>query len=259
MLKEKRIQKIEELLKSSGYVETSQLSRAFNVTEMTIRRDLDALINGSSKIVRTHGGAMLVSSGDQSESPYEYRITENDKLKIAIAKKARSFIHHGEILFIDSGTTTYHLARQLDNEVSNTVITNGINIASELLSRDWINVVLIGGELKQNTHSTRGALAEEQIRNFRMNVAFLGANAIGSDGNIYLANTHEIGIKKAALSSSEKKYILVDSNKFDHFNLVAYAHAKDITGIITDYMIPQSTVQRLTDMGIHMIIAEKED
>lgn len=255
MLKEKRLQKIENLLISNGSVETGQLSRTFDVTEMTIRRDLETLIKENPKIVRTHGGAMLTNSGDQGELPYERRMAENGSLKDHIAQKALSFIHHGQVLFIDSGTTTLHLARQMSNEINNTVITNGINIATELLTRDWINVILIGGDLRRNTHSTRGPLAEEQMRNFKVDVAFIGANSIGDNGNIYLANTSEIGFKKSVLASAKEVYVLADSSKFDKFNLISCADGQDVTGIITDHKLPSETASRLEELGVRLIIA----
>lgn len=255
MLKEKRLQKIQNLLISNGSVETGHLSRTFNVTEMTIRRDLESLIKANPQIIRTHGGAMLTNPGGQVELPYEQRMAENGDLKDDIAHTALSFIKHRQVLFIDSGTTTLHLARSMSNEVSNTVITNGLNIAGELLTRDWINVILIGGDLRKNTHSTRGPLAEEQMRNFKVDVAFIGANAVGSNGDIYLANTSEIGFKKSILASAEKVYVLVDSGKFNKYNLISCANGRDVTGIITDSRLPASTRSQLEELGIQIITA----
>lgn len=255
MLKEKRLHKIQNLLIANGSVETAQLSRTFDVTEMTIRRDLETLINGNAKIVRTHGGAMMATSGDQGELPYERRMNECGESKYAIAKKAMSFIKHGQVLFIDSGTTTLHLARQISNEVNNTVITNGINIATELLTRDWINVILIGGDLRRNTHSTRGPLAEEQMRNFKVDIAFIGANSIGNNGNIYLANTSEIGFKKSVLYAAREVYVLVDSSKFNKYSLISCANSLEVTGIITDYRLPEDITSVLEEQGIPLIIA----
>lgn len=255
MLKETRLQKIQNLLIANGSVETGQLSRTFAVTEMTIRRDLETLIKENPKIVRTHGGAMLANSGDQVELPYEQRMSENGDLKYNIAQTALSFVRHGQVLFIDSGTTTLHLARQISNEFNNTVITNGINIGTELLTRDWVNVILIGGDLRKNTHSTRGPLAEEQMRNFKVDVAFLGANAIGNNGNIYLANTSEIGFKKSVLYAAEEVYVLADSSKFNKFNLISCANGKEVSGIITDHNLPQDVRETLEELGINLIIA----
>ncbi|HAX52512.1 DeoR/GlpR family DNA-binding transcription regulator [Muricomes intestini] len=257
MLKEKRLQKIQNLLIANGSIETSQLSRTFAVTEMTIRRDLETLIKENPKIVRTHGGAMLSNSGEQVELPYEQRMSANSELKYDIAQTALSFIRHGQVLFIDSGTTTLHLARQITNEFNNTVITNGINIATELLTRDWVNVILIGGDLRKNTRSTRGPLAEEQMRNFKVDVAFLGANAIGSNGNIYLANTSEIGFKKSVLAAAKEVYVLADSNKFNKFNLISCANGRDVTGIITDCNLPHETIETLEELDVHLITATK--
>ncbi len=255
MLKEKRIMQILEFLKRDGEVEISMLCRLFNVTDMTIRRDLEDL-SKDHNIIRTHGGAMLVMEDLNVEAPYEKRIISKGDLKEKISKKALSLINSREKLFIDSGTTTYYVAKNISNDNRNVVVTNGLNIASEIINRRYISVLLIGGDLRRNTLSTRGALAEEQLQRFKVDTAFLGANSIGTDGNIYVASTSETGFKKCVMQSASQTYILLDSSKFNCYNLISYTHGRDVAGIITDDQVPEETVKKLRDIGINIIIAE---
>jgi DeoR/GlpR family transcriptional regulator of sugar metabolism len=254
VLKEKRIMQIFELLKRDGEVEINVLCRMFNVTDMTIRRDLETL-SKEHNIVRTHGGAILVVEDQMVEPSYERRIISKGDQKEKIAKKALELIKSSNKIFIDSGTTTYYMATNMSNDNRNVVVTNGLNIASEIINRRYISVLLIGGDLRRNTLSTRGALAEEQLQKFKVDIAFLGANTIGDDGNIYVGSTSETGFKKYVIQSAAQTYILLDSSKFDSYNLISYTHARDVTGIITDDQVSEESVNRLREMGVNIIIA----
>lgn len=254
MLRDERQQKIYDILQKDGFVEINNLCRTFNVTDMTIRRDLDCLTQ-EYDIIRTHGGARL--DGSRSEEPsYENRIVSNSESKEEIAKKALSLIKDGQTLFIDSGTTTLFVAQGMNEDFHNTVVTNGINIANAILNNESVGVLLIGGDLRKNTHSTRGPLAEEQVKKFKFDIAFIGANAIDEDGQLYVGNTAETGFKSSVMKAASKIYVLIDSSKFNMYSLISYANGTDVTGIITDRGIPKNIVQVLTDRGINIIIAD---
>lgn len=255
MLKEKRLMQILEILKRDGEVEINTLARIFNVADITIRRDLDSLAK-EQNIQKTHGGALLINEELNAEPPYERRIAIHGDLKEKIANKALSLVKVGQKIYIDSGTTTFYMAKNISNSYKNTVVTNGLNIASEIIRRHYINVLLIGGELTKNTLATRGALAEELLQRFKFDAAFLGANSIGEDGYLYIGNTSETGIKNRVIQDAKETYILLDSSKFNKYNLITYAHARDVAGIITDNHIPKKTVEQLTEMGVNIIIAE---
>lgn len=254
MLRDERIKKIYAMLLKEGYVEINNLCSIFEVTDMTIRRDLDSL-SSEYAIERTHGGAMLVTNRGEEPS-YEHRIVSQSVLKEKIAKKALSLIRNSQTLFIDSGTTTQYIAKGITNENRNTIVTNGINIANEIINLDTVSAILIGGDLKKNTHSTRGALAETQVRQFRFDIAFLGANAIGADGSLYVGSTSETSFKRIVMNASSKTYVLVDSSKFNSYNLLSYANANEVTAVITDSNIDEGTKKLLEEYGINIIIAD---
>lgn len=256
MLKQSRCNQIMELLKRDGEVEISTLCRMFNVAEMTIRRDLNQLAK-ENNIVRTHGGALLIHEDQITEPSYERRITDSSESKEIIARKAIELIKNGERVFLDSGSTTYHIAKQISNSARNVVLTNGINIAAEIVLRNNISVIMIGGELRLNTLSTRGSLTEELISQFHVDVAFIGANAIDGDGNIYAANTAERCLKRAIMQHADRTYVLLDHTKFGKTSLIKYANASELTGIISDKKLSPEIRNEFEKKKINLIIANQ--
>jgi len=254
MLKDKRRQQILELLKRDGQVEISVLSKMFNVAEMTIRRDLDNLA-ATYDIVRTHGGAMLSDIRESIELPYERRITSQGEQKKRIAVKALTFIKHGQTLFFDSGSTTYYMAQNIGNDKTNTILTTGVNLAPELLNRQSVSVIMIGGDLRRNTISSCGPLAEEQLKKFRVDIAFLGANGVGEDGNVYIGNSTEFGIKNTVMNIAKETYLLVDSSKFGYSQFLHYANLSDFDGVIVDSDLSENIMKKMKEMGANLIIA----
>lgn len=255
MLKEKRIMQIMNMLKKNGEVEIGVLCRMFNVTEMTIRRDLDNLTK-DGKVIRTHGGAMLANQDMLIEAPFDRRIVANNTQKEKIAKKALEFVTSGKTIFIDSGTTGYIMARNVPNSLHIIALTNAINIASELISREHISVVMIGGELMKNTLSCRGTIAEETLEKFRVDIAFLGTNAISENGEMYIGSVTETGFKKKVINAAAKKYVLVDSSKINNVSLCKFADVTDVDCIITDDGITKEQYDNLTKRGANIIVVE---
>ena len=184
---------------------------------------------------------------------------ENPQIKHQIAVQALTLIQPGEIVFLDSGTTNLQLAGLIaksNNNFANVVVTNSVENANELLKNPSVKTFLIGGDLDCNVRSTRGAVSEEQMRSVQVDIAFLGATAIGADGKICISNTIEIGFKKAVLSSSRQSYVLADSSKFGKQALLSYGNASDLAGIITDRNISAQLLSSMREKGIHIIVAE---
>lgn len=258
MLREKRQQQILEQLHRDGAVEISQLCKAFDVTEMTIRRDLDALTQ-TNKVIRTYGGAMLANQDSISELSIDKRLQSNRDAKNAIARKALEYVQSGKIIYLDSGTTCLYVARLAPRDLQNVVVTNGLNIAQELLMRPYSSVLLTGGDVRANTNACRGALAEEMMKRFRIDTAFLGTNNVGEDGFLYIGNAAESGIKKTVISVSAEIFVLADSSKLNSYNLLSYAHLSEISHLVTDDGIDASTLKRYRKMGVDIIVARTKD
>ena len=254
MLKTNRLQEIRDILEAEGEVQTSELSRRFGVSEMTIRRDID-LLSKEAAIIRTRGGAYLAPASQLREPAYSFRRKEANDSKEKMALKAAEIMSTARNIYLDSGTSTEGILRHIDGK-HYIVITNGINIAQEAVNHSRISTVLIGGDFRTNTLSTTGPTAEEQIKSFRYDVAFLGCNAIDGKGELYVGTTLEVGVKKAAIANSVKSYVLADSSKFNSYSLTSYGNLKELDGVITDDGIPEAVVEKLEELGIEVIIAK---
>ena len=274
MTREQRLEKILEELKARGEVKTNGLSDTFGVSDMTIRRDLEELA-GRGQLIRTHGGGVRPgrtldpdtetekSDGSESgpadeltpEASYIVRIGERANEKQQIADLAARLIQKGQRIFLDSGTTTAQIAKCVPVGQGYTYLTNGVNVAIELLHRGCPEVIMIGGEIDLNTWSARGSLAESAIGNFHADIAFLACNAVSPEGAVMVGNASELGLKRKIMSVSRECYLAADSSKFDHFSLVSYAQLNDFSGIVTDSRLAAGTKQSLMEKGSPLIFA----
>jgi len=255
MTKNRRLQEIRKLLETECEVQNADLAERFDVSEMTIRRDID-LLSKDAAIIRTRGGAYLAPVSQQSEPSYTFRLQEGSAVKEKIAAKAAEIMQDYMNVFLDSGTTTEYILKYVDRKKRYMVITNGINIAAELVNHSQISSVLIGGDFRTNTLSTAGPTAEEQVKRFRFDVAFLGANAIDGEGNAYVGTTLEVGLKRSIIENSARCYVIADSSKFNHYNLTSYVNIRDISGVITDSGISRETREQLESCRVKVFIAD---
>ncbi len=249
--------KILDLIQQNGQVEVTELAKLFHISEMTIRRDLNMLAK-KYNVLRTYGGATMPQNGApiiKPETFVEERIS-NKEQKDIIARKAASFIGFRQRIFIDPGSTARLVTRYLNNENKNIVVTNSIAVVDSCLKYDSISVIMLGGEILPVSLCVMGNTAEEQIKSYHFDIAFIGASAIGADGKVYDGYSPEAWYKKMIFELANKVYLLADSSKFNTYDLTAYAHLNQFAGVITDKGIDDRTKMFLNKYKIDLIIAE---
>jgi len=258
MLKEERHKTILNILSVKGSVTISLLCRMFNVSEMTIRRDLDELAE-TDALMRTHGGATLPHSDMTllTEPPFEMRMEGNFNQKMDIAHAAMDYIKDGQKIFLDSGSTNCLLAQMLDNSKQLVVVTNAINIVVELIPRTNITIFPIGGDFRKHTYSCTGFFAEENIKNMRVDIAFVGVSGIGTQGQLYNLNTMEIGVKRAMLEVAPKIIVLADASKIGREDFVSFGDLCSVNTLITNDSVSESLLRKYSDMGVDVRIAKR--
>ncbi|MBM3855071.1 MAG: DeoR/GlpR transcriptional regulator, partial [Verrucomicrobia bacterium] len=175
--------RIRELLSRQPEVSVADLAQQFGASEMTIRRDLNAL-EARAQIQRTHGGATLTERMIL-EFDYRARREANQAAKRAIAAEAYKFVQSGQRLILDTGTTALELAMLLKGGLKLTVITPSLAVASELQHASAVEVILLGGMLREGNPDLTGPLTEHGLEMFAADLAFQGADGIGVDGSIY--------------------------------------------------------------------------
>lgn len=250
MFAEERRLKIAEMIKKGESVKVSQLVKKFNVSESTIRRDL-AQLEKTGIILRTHGGA--VSTGiNKFESTFIEKQDKYAKEKEKIGKIAAEEIEDGDTIILDSGTTTWYISKYLKAK-GVTVITNSIVLANELSNRDDIEVINTGGIIRSKTKAQIGPIAENTIRQFRVNKVFLGANGVSVRLGVTTPTLQEASIKQTMLNVGDKTYLLVDESKFDQVYFSWICDIDDIDYIITDKIRSNEEMEYYKKVGIELL------
>ncbi|WP_341637002.1 DeoR/GlpR family DNA-binding transcription regulator [Staphylococcus casei] len=231
MKKFQRYQEIINILNSYKHVEVKSLSKTFNVTEETIRRDLEHL-EDQNILTRTHGGATLASRNDLS---YYYRSTKNLDLKKIIANKALNLLKDKESIMVDSSSTALETIRLLSSKsYSPKIITNSVNLLYEFSDTN-LSFVSTGGNLNKHSGTLVGAQAIETIKNYYTQAILLSCNTMSTKG--FSVGGEEEGLtKKRMLQQGSLVIMLVDSTKIlnDVTAFFKFADYNQVDLIVTD-------------------------
>jgi DeoR/GlpR family transcriptional regulator of sugar metabolism len=239
-------------LNVEGKVIVADLSREFDVTEETIRRDLEKLDNeGLAK--KTYGGAVL-SQSLHTDLPFNVRKRSNIELKQKIAERIADLIQDGDYIMLDASSTAIYVVQYLKNKKSNiTLITNSVEIMLELADKDDWNVLSTGGALKKGALSLVGTSAERMIRGFHVDLAVCSCKGIDLNMGITDSNEKDSVIKQAIFSAAEKKILAVDSSKFDKISFVRVCDISDVDTVVTDARPAERWVDTLKEKNIELI------
>lgn len=248
MLPAERHQKILEMIQLNGSMTVAELAKETSVSIPTIRRDLLKL-ERLGLVSRTHGGAVSVERGTSFEPLYWHKRRVNMAEKERIAKRAASLVKEGETLMLDSGSTTFCLARELHAKRNITVITNDLLIANELGRDPRVSVLVLGGAVRAGYFSIVGGFTEEMLRQLSVDKAFLGADAVHPERGVTNATQEEVPIKRLMIQASKQAYLLADHSKFGSARLCKVADLDCFAGIITDTGIDPSMKREIELKG----------
>ena len=208
MLKSERKQLILEELSKHKIVSLEKLVGLLDTSESTVRRDLDEL-ESENKLRRVHGGAELPHSLQEEETIQEKSVKNLQEKKL-IAQKAASLIKEKDVIFVDAGSTTAFLIKELEQK-DITVVTNSIHHAVQLVDKQ-IPTVIIGGGVKMTTDASIGGVALNQINQLHFDRAFIGMNGV-DEGYFTTPDMEEGVVKRAILENAKQTYVLADSSK----------------------------------------------
>ena len=253
MLPHERRGKILDLIKEDGHATVLQLSKIFKVTEVTIRQDLEKL-EKEGFIEREHGGAYLKNIGLNVKNIV---LQNQDHLpeKAAIARKAIEYINDGDIIILDSGSTTTEIAKLITNFKNLTVITNSLNIALILGEIPEINLVVTGGEFKAPTLSLTGQKAADFFNGLNVDKLFLATAGITLKSGLTYPSISDIVVKRAMIDSANEVYLVADSSKVGKSSFASLGALSLIDFLITDPNISETDTLMLKNNDIKIIIA----
>lgn len=232
MLPAEREQNILEYLLINKQATVHDLSKEFNVHEATIRRDLTKL-EQFKQIRRTHGGVVLNRQNVKHELDFDHREIDYYAEKSAIGKYAAQYINSGDTLYIDSGSTTLHLAKEIADRDNLTIITNDIHVAS-VLKATKNRIIVTGGILYRDNYVLCGYTVEEFLRTINPDKVFLGTPAIDADKGVTHYSELLAPSKRLMANCGSELFVLMDSSKFGKTSLHKICDLEKIDYLITD-------------------------
>jgi len=251
---DERQSRIAELVATNGKVHVPQLAKLFDVTEATLRKDLNTL-EEKGLLKRTHGGA--VSARPPLEQEVVTRIARHAAAKSEIAKACVELVNHGEAIFLDCGTTIHEIAKHLVSSNKRVmVLTSGPVVAETIADVSSISHVMLGGQLRRLSGCVSGPMATEQLRNFAISTAFIGVSGI-TEAGISAADLSEARLKAAVIERASRVVVALDHSKVGlaDFAHVCPLHQIDI--VVTD--LPNDYLVRICQAHeIQLIVTNKE-
>ncbi len=252
IMKLQRKDEIIKMVSEDRMVKANELSKYFEVSMETIRRDLEQL-EKEGFVRRVHGGAVLNISGGV-EPDFSYREISNFEEKLLIGKKASSLVEDGDTIIIDIGTTTLEFARFLKGKEI-TVFTNSLKIALELMNEEKITVIVTGGVVRKGEGTTSGYWAEDMMDQLWVDKLFLGVGCLDQKTGVMDYHIEETNLRRHYLKHTKQVIALADYTKFGRKALNKVCDVGQINTLVTDEKADKRIVKDLRDKGINVILA----
>lgn len=255
MYTEERQQAITTLVGQRGRISVADLAELYGVTTETIRRDLAAL-DRLGVLRRVHGGAVSTTALTAIElgtSEREHaRVAEKDR----IAKAALAFLPaSGGSVLLDAGTTTARIAAEMPSDRNLVVVTNSVPIAARLNGRLGVRLHLVGGRVREVTQASVGAEALRLLGELRVDVAFIGTNALTAAHGLSTPDIDEAAVKRAMITAAHRVVVVADSTKVGREDMVRFANIEEFDVLVTDTELPRVVHNELTENGIEVVTA----
>lgn len=247
-----RHKKIIETIQTKGYESVTDLCKALRVSAVTVRKDLK-LLEENNKLYRTHGGASSTNPFTIDRSVNEKENLQKEEKK-SIASKAAKYIESNDSIIIASGTTMLALAREIAPDQKLTVITSALQVATELVKHSNIDILQLGGLVRQSSSSVVGSYAESILKDFFCTKLFLGVDGIDFEFGLTTSNSMEAQLNKNMMQVVQKVIVLADHTKFGKRGFSRICGLDEIDEIITDKKISAAIVEKCINSGIKITV-----
>ncbi|MGH6718531.1 MAG: DeoR/GlpR family DNA-binding transcription regulator [Alphaproteobacteria bacterium] len=238
-----------------GSCSVSQLARQLSVSSETIRRDLKVLAS-SGRVIKSHGGVALPDI--LRESAFEQRLRENADAKKRIARRVAHEIGDGDSVMLDTGSTTAYVAYALRDHRDLTVVTNSIDIARALATRNGNRVFMAGGELRADDGAALGPSAAAFVEQFRVRTAILSIGAIDANDGPMNFDLAEAAFSRVVVGRADRTILAVDHSKFGRRATVKVVSWSAVDMLVTDAPPPDPFARQFAEAGVDVLIAEDE-
>ena len=256
MTRAERLAALLELLVSDGKIDVETSAEHFAVSAATIRRDLDYLA-GQQLLSRTHGGA--VPNTTSYDLPLRYKAISHGEAKARIAQRAVEMLWPGCTVSLNGGTTTVEVARAIPGAAALqhgvTVVTNALNIATELTVRPSIKIMVCGGVARPQSYELVGAMASETLSQLTPDICFLGATGLDPVAGITTYDEAEAAINRVMVQQAKRTVVVIDSSKLGTVGFSRICHVHEVSAVLTDSAADPGMVSTLRSAGVEVILA----
>lgn len=256
MLAIERRAEIIRLIKRDKSVRVNELSEKFQVTEETIRRDLDKL-DKEGKVKKTYGGAVLEDYVSEDPS-FNDRMKVNMDQKKIMASYANQLIQDGETIFIDMSTTALEMIKNVDNDKKITVITNSLNALVELSQRTNIKLIAIGGTFNTTNLSMEGPMTSQYIDQYYADKTLFSVKGITTERGIMDSKEESANIKRHMVNNAKQAILVADDSKFNQSALIKVIEIEKVDMVITNYKMDQQWREFFEQKDIEVQVVEQK-
>lgn len=250
--RESRMRAVSDLVRRLGVVSVGELAERFEVSEMTVRRDLQ-LLHERNVIERTHGGAVALERR-LDEPPWVHRLGQHAEAKASIGEQAAASVADGSTVFLGSGTTTLAVAEALADRQHLTVVTNALPIASRLASTA-LDVVVVGGFLRHREMSLIGHLAERVLDELRCDEVVMGMRGVDPDHGLTSEHLPELVTDQAIMRISDRLTVVADASKLGHVAATRAGPIDAAARLVTDDGASPDLVAAIRSRGVEVELA----
>jgi len=243
-----------DIARREGKVTVERLAEHFGVTLQTIRRDLSDLAE-LGRLERVHGGAVLPSG--TTNIAYAERRSLHHESKAAIGRACASRIPEDASIFLNIGTSTEAVARELLHHRKLLVVTNNIHVSNILMANPDCEIIVTGGSLRRSDGGLVGKVAADTIGAFKFDLAVIGCSSIDPDGDLLDFDIHEVGVSQAVLRQSRRACLVADHSKLKRTAPARIASLADIDVLFTDAALPPPLATLCRNWGTEVVIAER--
>lgn len=248
-----RLPEILDIARRDGKVTVEHLAEHFGITHQTVRRDLTELAE-AGRLERVHGGAILPSN--TTNIGYEDRRALNADGKHAIARACAAAIPESISVFLNIGTSTEAVARELLRHRDLMVATNNMNVANILAGNPHCQVIVAGGVLRRSDGGLVGNLTTQTIQQFKFDIAVIGCSAVDQEGDVLDFDIHEVGVSQTIIQRARKTFLVVDHSKFRRSAPARIASLADIDTVFTDAPLSAALAARCAEWATAVVVAQ---
>ena len=252
-MKIERINKIQSILREENNISIEKLCQTFNVSKNTIRRDINEL-SKIGALRKVYGGIVLNEQINDSLEPYSFRENRNYQEKSKIGEIAATFVKNGDVIYIDSGTTTRHMIKHLGDRQHLTIVTASLYVLENAINFNNLNVIATGGTLFNPSKAFIGAHVLNCLKNYNFSKVFLASTGVSIEHGATNASPFEYEIKRRAVQKNAERYLLVDNSKFDKASLMTYSELKNFDYIVTDKEPPKNYIEYCKQNEVNIIV-----